>query len=117
MIKEKWREVLKEYNELVYICLSSGLSEACNNAIIASREEEFVNRVFVVNTQRVAYMNKMSIQQARMMINEGKSGKEIKEYLEQTNVDPESVSNNAYERIRNFISIIRNTQTKRRAHI
>ena len=84
MIKEKWREVLKEYNELVYICLSSGLSEACNNAIIASREEEFVNRVFVVNTQRVAYMNKMSIQQARMMINEGKSGKEIKEYLEQT---------------------------------
>jgi len=84
MIKEKWREVLKEYNEIVYICLSSGLSEACNTAINASREEEFVNRVFVVNTQRVAYMNKMSMQQAQMMINEGKSDKEIKEYLEQT---------------------------------
>ena len=84
IVKEKWREILKEYNEIVYICLSSGLSEACNSAINASREEEFANRVFVVNTQRVAYMNKMSMQQAQIMINQGKSGREIKEYLEQT---------------------------------
>lgn len=84
IVKEKWREILKEYNEIVYICLSSGLSEAFNSAINASREEEFANRVFVVNTQRVAYMNKMCMQQAALMIKEGKSGREIKEYLEQT---------------------------------
>lgn len=84
IIKEKWRQVLKQYDEIVYICLSSGLSEACNSAINASNEEEFKDRVFVVNTQRVAYMNKMSMQQAQYMIKQGKSAREIKEYLEQT---------------------------------
>jgi len=84
MIKEKWREVLKEYNEIVYICLSSGLSEACNTAINASHLEEFEGRVFVVNNQRVSYMNKMAMFEASKLIKDGKSAKEIKEYLEQT---------------------------------
>lgn len=84
MVKDGWREVLKTYDELVYILLSSGLSEACNTALNASHEEEFENRVFVVNNQRVAYMNKMAMFEARHMIDAGKGGKEIKEYLEKT---------------------------------
>ena len=80
-VKEEWREVLKSYDEIVYIVLSSGLSEACNSAINASNDDEFLNRVFVVNNQRVAFMNKMAMFQARHLINQGKSGKEIKEYL------------------------------------
>ena len=86
-VKEEWREVLKSYDEIVYIVLSSGLSEACNSAINASNDEEFVNKVFVVNNQRVAYMNKMAMFQARHLINQGKSGKEIKAYLEETKND------------------------------
>lgn len=84
MIKEEWRNVLKEYDELVYIILSSGLSESCNTAINASHTDEFEGKVFVVNNQRVAYMNKMAMFEARYMIDHGKSGKEIKEYLEKT---------------------------------
>ena len=84
VVKNAWREVLKDYEELVYIILSSGLSEACNTAINASHEEEFEGRVFVVNNQRVAYMNKMSMFEARFLIDQGKSGKEIKDYLEKT---------------------------------
>ena len=87
MIKEEWRKILKNYNEIIYIGLSSGLSEACNTATKASHEEEFEGRVFVINNQRVAYMNKMSIMQAKAMIDAGKSGKEIKDYLEQTRGD------------------------------
>ena len=87
MIKEAWREVLKENDELLYISLSSGLSEACNVATRASHEEEFEGRVFVVNNQRVAYMNKMSMIQARVMIDAGKSAKEIKSSLEETRAD------------------------------
>ena len=83
-VKEAWREVLKDYDQIVYIILSSGLSAACNNATIASHEAEFEGRVFVVNNQRVSYMNKMSIYEARYMINQGKSAEEIKEYLEKT---------------------------------
>ena len=86
-VKEEWRNILKEYNEIVYIILSSGLSESCNTAINASHEPEFEGKVFVPNTQRVAYMNKMSMFEARAMIDAGKSGKEIKEYLEKTKSD------------------------------
>ena len=87
LVKEHWREVLKEYDELVYILLSSGLSEACNSAINASHDPEFEGRVFVPNNQRVAFLNKMQMFQARALIDAGKSGKEIKEYLEQTKSD------------------------------
>ncbi len=84
MIKEEWRNILKEYDEIVYIILSSGLSESCNTAINASHTDEFEGKVFVVNNQRVAYMNKMAMYEARYMIDHGKTGKEIKEYLEKT---------------------------------
>ena len=84
MIKEEWRGILKDYDEIVYIILSSGLSESCNTAINASHTDEFEGKVFVVNNQRVAYANKMAMFEARYMIDIGKSGKEIKEYLEKT---------------------------------
>ena len=87
MVKEEWREILKEYNEIVYIILSSGLSESCNTAINASHDPEFEGRVFVPNNQRVAFLNKMQIFQARAMLDAGKGGKEIKDYLEQTKSD------------------------------
>lgn len=86
-IKEEWRNILKEYDEIVYIILSSGLSEACNTALNASHEEEFEGKVFVVNNQRVAFLNKIAMFQARKLIDEGKSGKEIKDYLENTKMD------------------------------
>lgn len=84
MIKEEWRGILKDYDEIVYIILSGGLSESCNTAINASHTDEFEGKVFVVNNQRVAYTNKMAMFEARYMIDNGKSGKEIKEYLEKT---------------------------------
>ena len=87
IVKEEWRNILKDHDEIVYIILSSGLSEACNTALNASHEEEFENRVFVVNNQRVAFLNKIAMFTARQMIDEGKSGKEIKEYLENTKMD------------------------------
>lgn len=84
MVKNEWREILKTYDQIVYIILSSGLSEACNTAINASHDPEFEGRVFVPNNQRVAYMNKMAFYEARYLIDNGKTGKEIKEYLEKT---------------------------------
>lgn len=87
MVKEAWREVLKKYDEIIYILLSSGLSEACNTAINASHEEEFEGKVFVANNQRVSFTNKIQIYQAAFLIKEGKSAKEIKEYLEQTKAE------------------------------
>ncbi|MCQ2564870.1 MAG: DegV family EDD domain-containing protein, partial [Clostridia bacterium] len=84
MVKDAWREVLKDYDELIYIILSSGLSGACNSAQNASHEDEFEGRVFVANNQRVSYMNKMAMFEASHLIKQGKSALEIKEYLEHT---------------------------------
>ena len=83
-VKDEWRETLKTHDEIIYIVLSSGLSEACNSAINASLDPEFEGRVFVPNNQRVSFLNKMQMFQARAMIDAGKGAKEIKEYLEQT---------------------------------
>ncbi|MBR6778561.1 MAG: DegV family protein [Clostridia bacterium] len=83
-IKEGWREILKDYEEIVYIPLSSGLSEACNTAINASHEDEFEGKVFVVNNQKVAYLHKASVIEASKLISDGKSAKEVKDYLEST---------------------------------
>ena len=82
VVKEAWREVLKEYDEIVYILLSSGLSEACNSAINASRDEEFADKVFVVNNQRVSVINKSDLYIASRLIEEGKPAREVKDYLE-----------------------------------
>ncbi|MBR1987987.1 MAG: DegV family protein [Clostridia bacterium] len=84
IVKETWREVLTTCDEIVYIILSSGLSASCNVAINASHEEEFIGRVFVVNNQRVSYLNKMAMYQAAELIRRGKSAEEIKNYLEDT---------------------------------
>ena len=86
-VKECWREVLNNYDEIVYILLSSGLSGACNSAINASHEEEFEGKVFVVNNQRVSFSNKFAVIEARHLINQGKSAAEIKEYLEKSKAD------------------------------
>lgn len=86
-VKDAWREVLKEYKQIVYIILSSGLSEACNSALNASHLDEFEGRVFVVNNQRVSYMNKLAMYEASILISQNKSGEEIKKYLEDTKAE------------------------------
>ncbi len=87
MVKEAWREVLKDFDEIVYILLSSGLSGACNSAINASHEEEFEGKVFVVNNQRVSLLIRGAIIEARALINAGKTASEIKTHLEKTKND------------------------------
>jgi len=81
-VKEGWREVLAEYDEIVHLLLSSGLSEACNAAIHASEDEEFAGKVYVVDNGGVSFLNKIPMFKARYMIDQGKSAKEIKEHLE-----------------------------------
>ena len=89
-VKEGWREVLKDYDELVYLLLSSGLSEACNAALLASQDEEFSGKVFVVDNGGVSLLNKVPMFVARYLINQGKSAGEIKEYLESVKKDADA---------------------------
>ena len=79
----KWHELLDEYDEIVYIPLSSGLSSSCETAIMLAEDDDFDGRVFVVNNQRISATMKLSAMEAKALADEGKSAAEIKEYLEE----------------------------------
>lgn len=75
-----WEELLEEYDEIVHIPMSSGLSSSCENAIMLS--EEYDGRVQVVNNQRISVTQRQSVLDAMNLVAAGKSAAEIKEILE-----------------------------------
>jgi DegV family protein with EDD domain len=76
----KWDELLKEYDEIVHIPISSSLSSACDTAQMLSGDYD--GRVCVVNNQRVSVTQRQSVIDAAEMARLGKSAAEIKEILE-----------------------------------
>ena len=79
---ELWDKVLEEYDELVYIPMSSGLSNSCETAVALARDYE--GKVFVVDNQRISVTQRQSVLDALKLIGEGKEGAEVKEILEKT---------------------------------
>lgn len=75
-----WNEILKDYDEIVHIPMSSGLSGSCQSAIMLS--EDFGGKVQVVNNQRISVTQRQSCLDALKLVSEGKSAREIKEFLE-----------------------------------
>ena len=53
-VLDMWKEMLKEYEEIVYIPLSSALSGSCMAAQAMANEDAFAGKVFVVDNGRVA---------------------------------------------------------------
>lgn len=79
-VMETWDKLLEEYDEIVHIPMSSGLSGACQTAQMLS--EDYNNRVFVVNNQRICPTQRDSVFDAMKMIEKGYTGAQIKEKLE-----------------------------------
>jgi len=86
-VMEFWREGLKEYEKIVYIPMSSGLSGSCNTAKMLAQEEEFEDRVIVVDNGRVSTPLVRSIMDALEMVEEGYSADEIRQMLEDAKAD------------------------------
>ncbi len=82
---DKWESLLEEYDEVVYIPLSSGLSGSCNTAIMLA--EDYDGKVQVVNNQRISVTMKLSVFDAKTLADAGKSATEIKEILEAMKFD------------------------------
>lgn len=83
-VMDMWKEMLKEYEEIVYIPLSSALSGSCMTAEAMANEDEFAGKVFVVDNGRVATPMHRSVLDAVEMAKEGYSVVEIKKILEET---------------------------------
>ena len=81
-VTDLWDKLLKEYDQVVYIPMSSGLSNSCETAIILSGDYE--GKVFVVDNHRISVTLKRSVLDAIELSKQGKSGEEIKKILEDT---------------------------------
>ena len=79
-VMKLWDEVLKAYDEIVYIPMSSGLSGSCQSAIMLS--EDYDGRVQVVNNQRISVTQRQSALDAKLLADRGMDAAEIKDFLE-----------------------------------
>lgn len=75
-----WDELLKSYDEIVHIPMSSGLSGSCQTALMLA--EEYDGRVQVVNNQRISVTQRQSALDALYLVSKGMNAKEIKDFLE-----------------------------------
>lgn len=80
-LTELWNNTLKEYDEIIYIPMSSGLSSSCGTASMLAYEEEFEGKVFVVDNQRISVTQRQSVLDAMSLAEKGYDGAKIKEIL------------------------------------
>ena len=79
-VTDTWDELLKTYDEIVHIPMSSGLSGSCETAMMLAQDYE--DKVQVVNNQRISVTQRQSVLDAMALAEQGKSAAEIKEILE-----------------------------------
>jgi DegV family protein with EDD domain len=84
-VTDTWDALLKEYDEIVYIPMSSGLSGSCETAIMLS--DDYDGKVQVVNNQRISVTQRQSVLDAKMLAEQGKSAAEIHKILEDAKFD------------------------------
>lgn len=79
-LQERFGELLKDYDEIVFIPMSSGLSGTCQTAQMIA--QEYDGRVCVVNNQRISVTQRQSVLDAKMLAEKGYEAAKIKEILE-----------------------------------
>lgn len=79
-VLELWNRILKEYDEIVHIPMSSGLSGSCQSAVMLS--QDFDGKVQVVNNQRISLTQRQSALDAKLLAAKGMNAREIKDFLE-----------------------------------
>ena len=79
-LQDRFDELLKEYDEVVFIPMSSGLSGTCQTASMIA--EEYDGKICVVNNQRISVTQRQSVMVAKMLAEKGCGAAEIKEILE-----------------------------------
>ena len=81
-VMDFWREGLKDYESILYLPMSSGLSGSCHTAMMLAQDDEFENKVFVVDNGRISTPLVRAIMDAQEMVEEGLSVDKIKDVLE-----------------------------------
>lgn len=84
-LTDAWDELLKEYDEIVHIPMSSGLSGSCQTAMMVANDYD--DKVQVVDNQRISVTQRQSVLDAMALADKGFSAKEIKEILEREKME------------------------------
>ena len=78
-LEEMWTNHLKNYDYILYIPMSSGLSASCASSKMLA--QDFNGRVRVIDNHRISISQKESVLEALQMVKEGKNIDEIEKYL------------------------------------
>ena len=84
-VMKLWDDILRDYDEIVHIPMSSGLSGSCQTAEMLAQDYE--GRVFVVNNQRISVTQRLSVLEGMKLAQEGMRAGQIKDELERTRFD------------------------------
>ena len=79
-VMDLWDKLLEDYDEIVCIPMSSGLSSTCETAL--SLAQDYDEKVQVVDNQRISVTQEQSVYDAIKLRDEGKSAAEIRQVLE-----------------------------------
>lgn len=77
-VMKMWDAMLEQYEELVYIPISSGLSGSCMTAQAMAQDEPYDGKVFVVDNGRVSTPMHRSVLDAVELAGKGYSAEKIK---------------------------------------
>lgn len=80
-VMKLWDGLLKEYDEIVHIPMSSGLSGSCESAMMLA--QDYDDKVQVVNNQRISVTQRQSALDALELVKRGMDAKQIKDFLEE----------------------------------
>ena len=86
-VMELWDKLLAEYESILYMPISSGLSHSCQTAFALAEEEPYAGRVFVVDNGRVGTPLHRSVLDALELVEKCLSAAECKAALEASKND------------------------------
>ncbi|MEF9938616.1 MAG: DegV family protein [Clostridium sp.] len=84
-VMKMWDELLKNYDEVVHIPMSSGLSGSCDTARMLAQDYE--GKVEVVNNHSISVTQRQSVMNALELSKKGWSACQIKDELERAKAD------------------------------
>ena len=79
-VGELWTKILKDYDKIIHIPMSSGLSQTCATLDNLAKCE-YAGKVYVIDNQRISVTQRQSVIDAVAMARDGKTAEEIRDYL------------------------------------
>lgn len=86
-VTRMWDKILESYDSIVYIPMSSGLSNSCNTALIMSQGDNYEGKVFVADATRISVTQRQACIDALNLAKSGQPAGYIRDYLEKTGKD------------------------------